>query len=67
MKNAIIAALALALVFVSSRLVFVENQRVALITGMCKPDPTNLKWFDCLKTVETRTSWVAHLFYALTE
>ena len=67
MKNTIIAALALALVFVSSRLVFVENQRYALIVGKCKPDPTNLKWFDCLKTVETRTSWAAHLFYGLTE
>ena len=67
MKNAIIAILTLALVFVSARLVFVENQRYALITGMCKPDPTNLKWFECLKTAETRTSWAWHLYYALTE
>jgi hypothetical protein len=68
MKTAIILVLTALLVFVSARLVAVENQRYALISGGCRsslsPELPDLR---CLKTVETRTSWAWHLFYALTD
>jgi hypothetical protein len=55
-----------ALVFVSARLIHVENQRYALMTGNCRSslDPA-LVDTRCLRSVETRTSWVWHLFYGL--
>lgn len=53
-------------VFLSARLVSVENQRYAAALGMCPmeyvptiQDPT------CLSKVETRTSWLWHLYYAV--
>ena len=68
MKTVLVMALAALLVFVSARLVRVENQRYALQSGMCRlaksPMVADLR---CLKTVETRTSWVWHLYYALTD
>jgi len=53
------------IVWLASSLVHVENQRYAMQVGMCK-DPVVGYDSACLKTVETRTSWVWHLFYALT-
>ena len=57
-------------VWLSFSLVKVENERYALFVGMCykKDTPPELRSIDfqCLSKVETRTSWVWHLFYALT-
>lgn len=56
------------IVVLAAALVRVENQRYAMQVGMCKDNPTfPLGWdYKCLATVETRTSWLWHLYYALT-
>ncbi|NJO35509.1 MAG: hypothetical protein HC869_22945 [Rhodospirillales bacterium] len=64
MRNAAIIVLTAALAFTSYRLAHVENQRYALLVGMCKnelqlPDPA------CLQKVQTRTSWAWHIYYGL--
>lgn len=53
----------LAIVWLATTLVRVENQRYALTIGMCQ-GPVLPDW-KCLETVETRTGWWWHLFYAL--
>jgi hypothetical protein len=64
MRNVIILLLCAALAFVSYRLIDIENQRYALLLGMC---PGDLFPVDpiCLHSVETRTSWAWHLYYGL--
>ena len=62
----VICALIASLLFVSNQLVKVENQRYALIGGMCK-GVNDLPDLDCLDHVQTRTSWMWHLYYALGE
>jgi hypothetical protein len=57
--------LAIGVVLLGAALVRVENERYALSTGLCVFDATNLKMYDCLRTVETRTAWWWHIFYAL--
>ena len=68
LKTVLVVALAALLVFVSARLARVENRVTRLQSGMCRlaelPMVADLR---CLKTVETRTSWVWHLYYALTD
>jgi hypothetical protein len=63
-----LVAAVLMIVWLSAALVRVENQRYAMLTGMCPgqiaglahlPDPV------CLQNVETRIAWYWHLFYAL--
>ena len=54
----------LAIVWLASALVRVENQRYALIVGMCR-DKLALTDLSCLQTLETRTGWWWHLLYAL--
>ena len=57
-------------VWLSFSLVKVENERYALFVGMCYKKDTlpvfGLIDHQCLSKVETRTSWMWHLFYALT-
>jgi hypothetical protein len=71
LKNAIIAALVLCLFVVTNALVRIENQRYALITGMCPAAAQSLAAGDpletsrCLERAETRTSWVWHVYYAV--
>ena len=56
------------LIWVTSALARVDNERYALATGLCKPDPSSLTSLRaCLSTVETRTAWYWHVYYALTE
>lgn len=57
MKNGLIVVLAVAVVFLSDRLVREENQRYALLLGMCPPKDAArlLVNFDCLDAVQTRT------------
>ena len=52
-------------VWLASALVRVENERYALVVGMCR-DKIGQTDNSCLRTVETRTSSMWHLFYALT-
>ncbi|MGK7871501.1 hypothetical protein [Falsiroseomonas sp. E2-1-a20] len=65
---ALIFVLSGLLIFVAARLVRVENQRYALLTGMCRSSlDVRLPDLRCLRTVETRTSWGWHLYYGLTD
>jgi hypothetical protein len=67
MKELLIVVLAGLLVWVSSALIRVENERYALSLGMC-PDAYEAGMkahFDCIDTVETRTHPMWHLVYAL--
>jgi hypothetical protein len=63
----LVAALAV-IVWLSSALVRVENQRYAMLIGMC-PDRLVPGMHDsrCLAKVETRTHSLWHLYYALTD
>jgi hypothetical protein len=66
MRNSLIFLLLIAFAFTSWRLSEVENQRYALLLGMC-PSNTNTQIPDlkCLDKVETRTSWIWNLIYGL--
>jgi hypothetical protein len=48
-------------------LVHVENQRYALLVGMCTDRRTGIHDSECLRSVETRTGWWWHVFYAVKE
>lgn len=64
----IIFVLLAGLIFVSARLINVENQRYAMLTGLCKFDsasPTVIH--ECLHDVRTRDSVLWHLYYGLTD
>lgn len=65
MRNLLIAALVALVAYQSYCLVKIENERQALLTGMCKgpylPD------LECLKSVQTRTHWAWHLVVALAD
>lgn len=66
MRNLMIVALCAALVFTCYRLILVENQRYAMLVGLCqRQDLVVLHDIECLKTVETRTSWTWNLYYGL--
>lgn len=68
LKTVLIVVLAGLLVFVTARLVRVENQRYALLVVMCRlADAPQVPDLRCLKTVETRTSWAWHVYHALTD
>lgn len=58
----IVTALAL---WLGAALVRVENERHALLLGMCRASDGLQVDPKCLASVETRTSWVWHLLYAL--
>ena len=66
-----LAVAVLLIVWLSAALVRVENQRYALEVGLCRDKtwPTSSgpgsNDFKCLETVQTRTAWYWHLFYAL--
>ncbi len=64
-KNVAIALMAVALVWLCLRLEDVERQRYALLTGLCKFNPANVKSLDCLETAKPRSSWAWNLFYGI--
>lgn len=73
MKSTLIAIL-LAVVFVlGATVVRVENERYAFQLGFCHGiddprtlmAPTSIR--ACLNSVQTRTSWIGHIYYAVTE
>lgn len=52
------------IILLAAALARVENQRYAMQLGMCKDIPG---WnHKCLDAVETRTSWLWHLYYGIT-
>lgn len=67
-KNSIIVILIALILYMGHTLIRVENEREALIVGMCrnKLDPALPPDSGCLSTVETRTHWLWHLYYPLT-
>ena len=69
MKNIIILVLATLVAFLADRVVRLENQRYAMEIGMCArasyPGGLQLPDPKCLETVQTRTSWLWHLRYAM--
>jgi len=67
MKNVLILVLTVLLIWESAALVRIENQRYAMLVGMCenKTDPRLPPDMNCLSNVQTRTHWVWHLYYAL--
>lgn len=68
MKKIIIIVLVIALGFIADRAVRAENQRYALLLGMCVGnDPVRLPDFKCLEEVQTRTSWFWHLYYLVVD
>ena len=69
-KNTAIAALSLAVVWLAATVVRRENFHYASAGGMCnefdaQDPPQNTKRHNCLHAVETRTSALWLLFYAL--
>ena len=65
--NRVLLILSLATtVWLATSLVRVENQRYAMQVGMFMQEVGDWN-YKCLKQVETRTSWVWHLFFALTD
>lgn len=65
LKFALGIALAI-IVLLTVALVRVENQRYALLIGMCRTQLPHAD-YTCLRNVETRTSWIWHVYYALAE
>lgn len=66
MRVLLIVCLSAALFYCCQRLVEVENQRYALLLGMCqRQDLIVLHDLGCLAKVETRTSWTWNLYYGL--
>ena len=63
-RSSLIVAIIL-IAWLTTALVRVENQRYAMSIGMCQlKDP--LLWdIECLSKVETRTSWLWHVVFAL--
>lgn len=67
-RNALIVVLLVAIAVLADRVVREENQRYALLLGMCiQEGPVVLPDFECLDTVQTRTSWLWHLYYGITD
>lgn len=66
-KNVVICFLIVMILWLAISLVRVENQRYALSLGMCADPPWPIPNRQCLRQVETRTSPLWHLFYALTD
>lgn len=54
------------IVWLAVTLAAIENERYALQLGMCR-DSIGMTDMKCLGTVQTRTGWWWHLFYALSE
>ena len=70
MKNVVILCLHAMVILLADRAVRLENQRYAMLFGMCRDAPSfpgGLWNFDCLGKVETRANWATHLYYVLTD
>lgn len=66
----VIAALLVAVVWLGSAVVRLENYRYANFVGLCtqfniKDPRERIEREACLERAETRTNWASHLMYAL--
>jgi hypothetical protein len=66
-KDAVLVGLLVIVVWLCLALVRVENQRYALAVGMCRDSASGVADWKCLRSVQTRTSWLWHLYYALAD
>lgn len=66
LKTSLVGSVAI-LVWLASALVRVENERYALFLGMCRSHSVlgSQVDFSCLANVQTRTSWLWHLYWAV--
>jgi len=76
-KNGIIALLLVVVLLLCGTIVHIENERYALLTGTCPNGKTavqdgfiyqgdpNRDPIACLESVQTRTSPLWHIFYAI--
>lgn len=64
LRSTLMVVLAVLVLWMGVALVRVENERYALVTGMCR---TSIGTADlaCLERTSTRTHWMWHLWYAL--
>lgn len=72
MKNAAIVVLCVLVVWLSVRVVELENFRYAVFVGLCSETPKTgvdfaMEHYNCLKEQQTRTTSIWHLFYALVD
>jgi len=58
-------ALSVLVIWLATSLVRVENQRYALLIGMCRDAATGLTDITCITNVQTRLSWIWHLMYGM--
>lgn len=65
MKNGAIVGLVLLVVWLSVTVIRLENFRYATFVGFCSEPTQSAVRYECLKSKETRTSPLWHLFYAL--
>ena len=66
-ERALLVSSCAVIVWLTSALVRVENQRYAMLVGLCVDHSSGFVDSTCLKKVETRTHWAWHLYYALTD
>jgi len=67
MVKAALIVVSLLLVLVTTALIRVENERYALSIGMCWDKQLGVGDWRCLQSVQTRTGWVWHVFYAVAD
>ncbi len=60
-----LAVAVLLIVWLSTALVRVENERYAMSMGMCWNEILKLPDPACMSKVQTRDAWYSHLFHAL--
>ena len=70
LKNLVIAALLIAVAWLSVTVVRLENFHYATVVGMCSEYKADnplqtVPRHNCLHSTETRTSFIWHIFYAL--
>jgi hypothetical protein len=67
MKNTAIILLSALIVWLSVRVIELENFRYATMIGFCSESADLVGRYECLKSKQTRTSGLWHLFYALAD
>jgi hypothetical protein len=71
-KNVVIFVLVICVLVLSNVVIRLENYHYASVVGMCKEynpnDPMQtVKRQKCLNNTETRTTPLAHIFFAITD
>jgi len=65
LRNLALVVLLAAVLYLCHVVARVENERYALVLGLCKPNAVGIIEVECLKAAETRTSSFWHVFYAI--